>query len=205
MANVLPQALQQFFDRTSREVDALYKPDWLVNELEDTIWRVRSGHDLRMVGPDFKGGTALNWDLLMPGGRLVDNEYTCLLGEAKIVIVNAFDGASVTTGSLRSIGSFHRYLLWFIEFLAVRDSQELKKNGLRIATAEDIVEFLQRLEDSGVCGTGAFIDRWEAYLRIRLRPSVGEHEILDALRQDGAYDARGNLRAEYVEIGRAHV
>ncbi|HEP8957242.1 TPA: hypothetical protein VDU78_002091 [Pseudomonas aeruginosa] len=192
----LPVEIRDFFDRTTRRVTALYKPNWLLNELESSTWIVDSGVTVRDVEGTMKGGVRLNWDRLLPKGRFTSRVYAVPLEQAKMIVVCAHDGAFKVARSLRGIIHFHLYLLWLVEFLAVRYGEKFIKEGFSIFGVDDIVEFLGAAEVGGVSGTGAFIQRWEEYLS-RSIEGIESLSISSHLEKLGALDCSGNLNLRF--------
>lgn len=200
MKGALPAAVKSFFDQTSHEVGGLYKPDWLLSEVGDPVWIVDNGVDLRRVGGAWKGGIQLRWDYMLPNGALNELPYCVALEQAKMCLVTGFDGALVRkSGSLRTIVDFHRNLVWFIEFLAVREDVRLRSHGLRAATVDQLVEFLDASVTGGVTGTGCFIERWETFIGEQAALIGATHdERVSWLKSNGAYGSDGLIGSEYV-------
>ncbi|EPH9811379.1 hypothetical protein ACS37B_000653 [Pseudomonas aeruginosa] len=192
----LPVEIRNFFERTTRKVTALYKPTWLLNELESSTWIVDSGVSVRDVDGTMKGGVRLSWDRLLPNGRFTSRVYAVPLEQARMIVVCAHDGAFKVARSLRGISHFHLYLLWLVEFLAVRYGEKFINEGFSIFGADDIVEFLGAAEVGGVSGTGAFIQRWEEYLS-KSTEGVDPVSLSAHLEKLGALDSNGKLNLRF--------
>lgn len=192
----LPAEIRNFFERTTRKVTGLYKPTWLVNALESSTWIVDSGVVVRDVDGTVKGGERLNWDRLLPKGRFTSRVYAVPLEQARMIVVCAHDGAFKVAKSLRGIRHFHLYLLWLVEFLAVRYGERFIKEGFSIFGVDDIVEFLGAAEIGGVSGTGAFIQRWEEYLSESTN-GIEPASLSAHLEKLGALDGNGNLNLRF--------
>ncbi|OPD81033.1 hypothetical protein AO935_32295 [Pseudomonas aeruginosa] len=108
----LPVGVIDFFDRTTRKINHIYRPAWLLNELESSTWVVDSGVVVRNVDGTIKGGVRLNWNRLLPSGSFTSPVYAVPLEQAKMIVVCAYDGALKVARSLRGILHFHLYLLW---------------------------------------------------------------------------------------------
>ncbi|MCP1481971.1 hypothetical protein J2Y88_004282 [Pseudomonas chlororaphis] len=194
----LPAEVISFFERTTRKFSKLYKPAWLVCELEDPVWIVNSGVTVRDVEGTVKGGVRLRWDRLLPNGRFTNPVYAVPLEQARMIIVWAHDGAiKAGAKSLRTILHFHLYLMWLVEFLAVRYEERFHKDGFSIFGVDDIAEFLGAAEAGGVSGTGAFVQRWENYLS-KVTVGNGAELVSDRLEELGALDIHGKLNMRFV-------
>lgn len=196
----LPAAILSFFERSTRKISSLYRPIWLVSELHEAVWVVNAGPDVRDVAGTIKGGTRLSWKRMLPGGRFSSPVYSVPLEQAKMLIVWAHDGAVLSgTGSIRSIDHFHIYLLWLVEFLAIRYGERFQCEGFAVMGIDDIIEFLEASEESGSCGTGDYIRRWESYLLRHFDISLEPLETtLSNLAEIGAYGDDGKLDFKYI-------
>lgn len=193
----LPVEIINFFERTTRKVTNLYKPNWLLSELESSTWVVNSGVVVRDVNGAMKGGVRLNWNRLLPSGRFTSRVYAVPLAQAKMIVVCAHDGAFKIARSLRGISHFHLYLLWLVEFLAIRHGEIFIKEGFSAFSVDDIVEFLGAAELGGVSGTGAFVQRWEEYLS-KSKDGVEAKSLHEHLEKLGALDGNGNINLRFV-------
>jgi hypothetical protein len=194
----LPAEVVSFFNRTTRIFSELYKPAWLVCELEDPVWIVDSGVAVRDVEGTVKGGVRLRWDRLLPNGRFTSPVYAVPLEQARMIVVWAHDGAiKAGSKSLRGISHFHLYLMWLVEFLAVRYGEKFHKDGFSVFGVDDIADFLGAAEVGGASGTGAFVQRWENYLS---KVTVGNSakSVSDRLEELGALDIHGKLNMRFV-------
>ncbi|WP_349735810.1 hypothetical protein [Pseudomonas jessenii] len=196
----LPEGLVAFFDRTAREYTSVHKPDWLLSEVSENVWRVDNKNNLRLVNGNLKGGTVLRWDRDLPGGVWNDDQYATLLEQCKQIVIWAHDGVIGLSGnSLRTIAAFHNYLYWFVEFLVLRLGDEFRVKGFGLAGVDDLVDFLEAFELGGVCGTSHFIERWENYLcdEAGIEPSniLG---TIEYLRANNAYSAVGKVKSSFV-------
>lgn len=52
----LPIGVIDFFERTTRKINHIYRPAWLLNELESSTWIVDSGVVVRNVDGTLKDG-----------------------------------------------------------------------------------------------------------------------------------------------------
>ncbi|XQE67362.1 hypothetical protein ACOAPY_01840 [Pseudomonas sp. P3C3] len=192
----LPFGIIDFFKRTTRKIDNLYKPAWLLSELSSPIWIIDAGTVVRTVDGAIKGGVRLNWNRLLPGGSFTSPIYAVPLEQARMMVVYAHDGALTLSKSLRGIGHFHLYILWLAEFLAVRYGDSFIDEGFSIFGMDDIVEFLGAAEEGGVCGTGAFIQRWENFLTVSQEGS-GAESLTEHLENIGALDKSGAIKLRF--------
>lgn len=192
----LPIGVIDFFERTTRKINHIYRPAWLLNELESSTWIVDSGVVVRNVDGTLKGGVRLNWDRLLPSGSFTSPVYAVPLEQAKMIVVCAYDGALKVARSLRGILHFHLYLLWLAEFLAVRYGDKFSEEGFSIFGVDDVVEFLGAAEVGGVSGTAAFIQRWEDYLS-NSKDGIEPIPLSEHLGKLGALDGDGNLNLRF--------
>lgn len=198
--SILPEGLAAFFDRTSRQFNALHKPEWLSTDLTDSLWRIDNRDNLRVVSGKIKGGTVLTWNKDLPGGFWDDSQHAVILEQCKLVTIWAHDGVIGLSGnSLRTIGLFHNYLYWFVEFLVLRYGEDFRFHGFTLVGIDDLVDFLAAFEAGGVAGTSRFVERWESYLKSEL--ALDPIDVAGAiyyLRKHGAYGADGRLKSKFV-------
>lgn len=192
----LPAGIVDFFNRTTRKIDNLYKPAWLLSDLDSHSWIVDAGAAVRTVDGAIKGGVRLNWDRLLPEGSFISPIYAVPLEQARMMVVYAHDGAILLSKSLRGISHFHLYLLWLAEFLAVRYGESFINEGFSIFGVDDITEFLGAAEEGGVCGTGAFIQRWENFLASSQK-GVVSGSLEEHLGNIGALDKAGAVKLRF--------
>lgn len=198
-STALPTAIDEFFRKTEQGLSERHQPKWLLSQFDDAVWLIDGGINGRKVSGVLKGYTRLSWSRRLTGGKLTDPCYSIVLEQAKKIVVWAFDGAIPKfDGSLKTIYSFHLFLFRVIEFLDYRYKQDFRALGFELLTAEDVVEMLELTVESGFCGTGFFIERWELFLEERVGVNADHLEIMLFLKESNAIDSRGNVSAVFI-------
>lgn len=201
MAAQLPKHISEFFERTTRIIDERHLPSWLISEFHDERWRINIGiGDVREVNGKVKGGVELNWGFKFPGHKFTEKEYAIPLAQAKMILIAGvdccFSGANLTK---LSIDSWHRFLMWFSEYLAVKYGLLFQCQGFQVAVLDDVGEYLTRIESSGVAGTGLYIERWQKFLFNNCENSDPKSEAVQTfLLKEDAYDRYGELKSDFV-------
>ncbi len=197
----LPDALLEFFKATEREVHELYRPEWLLSNLDDRVWYVRGSAEIRQVSGEIKGAVVLRWDKTLWNGFLIDPLFTKVLYQAKLITILAFDGVHQKLGNtLKTISAFHAFIFRVIEYLDYKYGGSFHSDGFKVLTCEDVAEMLELSVESGVSGTGFWIER----LNVKVVERVGEntnHKIMVSFLESlGAYDQYGKI--SIIQIGR---
>ena len=140
----LPDALLDFFKATEREVHELYRPEWLLSNLDDRVWYVRGSTEIRQVSGEIKGAVVLRWDKKLWNGLLIDPLFTKVLYQAKLITILAFDGVHQKLGNtLKTISAFHAFIFRVIEYLDYKYGGSFHSDGFKILTCEDVAEMLE--------------------------------------------------------------
>lgn len=198
-STALPKAIDDFFKKTERGLSERHQPKWLLSEFDATVWVIEGGRNSRKVSGVLKGFTRLSWSRCLTEGRLSDPCYSLVLEQAKMIMVWAFDGAIPKfDGSLKTIYAFHLFLFRVIEFLDYRYNSSFRNLGFELLTIEDVVEMLELTVESGFCGTGFFIERWEFFLAERVGTNADHQTKMSFLKESNAFDARGNVSAVFI-------
>ncbi|MGO4504904.1 hypothetical protein [Dyella sp. 2YAF14] len=189
----LPKNILTFFNDTTRDISTAWKPDWLRSELEEAVWVVALDDDLREVTGQVKGGVRLRWDIRLPDGLLIERQFTLAHQHAKhlLIVEHAWKNR-------RSIETTHRVLILLIEYLAVRRPADLQQLGLAAVTVDDVEEFAAAFEESGFCGTAAYIERWSTFLEKRCGTSSPGPTVTAYLLAANAFRASGRIDTRYV-------
>lgn len=190
----LPSALREFFEATEREVSELYRPAWLISNLDDVVWLVDGASDLRKVSGKLVGGISLRWNKLLWNGLLIDPLFEKVLYQARLIMVLAFDGVFNKLGNtLKTISGFHAFIFRVIEYLDYKYGRTFHADGFKVLTSEDVADMLDLSVEYGVSGTGFWIER----LSHKVRESAGGNSDVPAtiefLKSIGAYDRSGNV------------
>ncbi|MBC3454352.1 hypothetical protein HU745_25170 [Pseudomonas mosselii] len=197
----LPSALLAFFEATERKIDELYKPEWLISSLEDPVWLVNGSVDLREVSGKIKGAVTLRWDKMLWNGSLVDPLFSKVLYQAKLIIVLAFDGTFQKLGNtLKTISAFHAFIFRVIEYLDYRYGNAFHAEGFKVLTVDDIEEILELSMESGVSGSGFWVERIKYRVSGELGKNVEHQAVVDFFDASGVYDRNGKISV--IQIGR---
>ena len=81
----LPSALHNFFKGTERCISELYRPAWLLSDLDDTRWVIGGANDIRTVSGVLKGGTRVSWNKKLSAGSFTDPQYAVVLEQSKLI------------------------------------------------------------------------------------------------------------------------
>lgn len=196
----LPAELEDFFRRTQEVQTERREPAWLKSSFEDELWLINGGANSRLVDGELKGTINIKWSKCLSSGKLTDACYKTVAHHAKIILILAFDGAIPRfSGSLKTISGFYGFLFRLIEYLDFVYGESFKDVGFEILDAEAVTEFLELSMESGVCGTGFFIERWEKYLTLAGSSPTDLETAKNYLRKVGAFDSRGNVSLLFVE------
>lgn len=195
----LPAPLHNFFKSTERCVEELYQPAWLLSALDDEKWIVGSTADVRSVAGVIKGGIRISWRKKLPSGTLTDPKYALVLEQSKLILVWAFDGAlPKLIGSLRTFASFHAFLFRLTEYLDYKYQTAFREKAFGVLTVEDILDFLERTIESGVCGTGFFIERWLESIAKNISADASRAEVVSYLLRCNAFEKPGKISLVFV-------
>lgn len=195
----MPIAIDTFFKRSGRKLFKLHRPSWLLSELADKIWNIDSGINAREVKGVLKGYKRIHWSKRLSAGSFTDPCYALALEQSKLIIVWAFDGAIPRfDGSLKTITGFYSFLFRVIEFLDFRYPDAFRNSGFGILDAEDVVDMLELAMESGICGTGFFIERWNRYLCEKVGRDASYQQIMVFLSSSNAFDLKGNVSSTFV-------
>lgn len=198
---VLPNALHEFFKATERDLDDLYKPVWLLSELDEPVWMISGSADMREVLGETKGATLLRWDKALWNGTLTDSVFEKVLYQARLITVLAFDNNFHKLGdTLKTIVGFHAFVFRVIEFLDFKYGRLFHVQGFKVLTSEDIGEMLELSLESGVCGTGFWIDRLQMVIRRNLGENTSHGDIVKYFKSIDAYNRDGTIST--IKIGR---
>lgn len=190
----LPEVLLDFFKATERKVHELYRPDWLISDLDDKVWLVNNSFEVRSVSGEIKGAVALRWDKMLWNGLLVDPLFNKVLYQAKLIIVLAFDGAYQMLGNtLKTISAFHSFMFRVIEFLDYKYGSYFHSDGFKVLTCEDVVEMLDLSIESGVSGTGFWVERLNLKVSEKFGRSIDRETMVKFLDLFDAYDQTGKI------------
>ncbi|TXH78568.1 hypothetical protein [Thauera aminoaromatica] len=172
---ILPTGLDNYFATTTREFSDLYQPHWLLDPPESGKWRLAFGSKLRTVSGEFKGTVNLYWNIKLKDGNLNDPKYETLLRHAKLLFLANFDGI----GGRRTVSTanhFHTYLLYLIEFWSNSSPEDAQRTGLLEFDCDAAELFISSLHSRGVEGISRLCDRWDAWIKSRLR-DVSKEEL----------------------------
>lgn len=198
-STALPTAIDEFFRKTEHVLSERHQPKWLLSEFDAVTWVIDGGRNGRKVSGVLKGYTRLSWSRRLTEGKLTDPCYSFVLEQAKMIMVWAFDGAIPKfDGGLKTIYAFHLFLFRVIEFLDYRYKQDFRALGFELLTAEDVIEMLELTVESGFCGTGFFIERWEFFLAERVGANADHMRKMSFLKESNAFDSRGNVSAVFI-------
>lgn len=164
MIGTLPDALSNFLDASSRSFGGLYRPSWLLSEVADSSWQIRFGESIREVDGVVKGASRIRWALTLPDGRLTDPSHRLLLEHAKLLLIAAFDGATNTSKTLAAVATFHRHLVWLVEYWVTHGPGFHLERGLLGLDVDAIEAFLSIYSVSGVAGTSRVCERWDEWI-----------------------------------------
>ena len=197
----LPDALLDFFKATEREVHELYRPEWLLSNLDDRVWYVRGSTEIRQVSGEIKGAVVLRWDKKLWNGLLIDPLFTKVLYQAKLITILAFDGVHQKLGNtLKTISAFHAFIFRVIEYLDYKYGGSFHSDGFKILTCEDVAEMLELSVESGVSGTGFWVERLNVKVVERVGENTNHEVIVNFLESLGAYNQDGKI--SIIQIGR---
>lgn len=200
MANSsLPINIINFFKRTQSVASSEHVPIWLLSGYDDDTWKVNLGFMVRGGSSPKKEIIKLHWGKNLPAGLLTDPAYKRVLLQARRIVVIAFDGTlPAQRGSLRSIDHFHWFLFRFIEFLDVRYGSNFRTHGFDLVCTEDVVDMLDLTRESGTCGSGSFIERWEFFLDGQSSNGRSDQDARTFLSSIGAMNAEGAVDLRFV-------
>ncbi len=160
----LPATLEDFLDASSRSFDRLYRPSWLLSEVAEPSWQIRFGESIRQVDGLVKGAARIRWSLKLPDGRLTDPSHGLLLEHAKLLFIAAFDGATNSSKTLAAATSYHRHLLWLVEYWVTHGPGLHLQRGLLGLGVDAIEAFLSIYGMSGVAGISRACERWDEWI-----------------------------------------
>ncbi|WP_324743287.1 site-specific integrase [Pseudomonas veronii] len=195
----LPLELERFFRKTQAVKSEHHQPEWLMSEFEDHVWLIDHGVNTRIVNGVAKGGVRLTWSKKLSGGKLTDTCYKTVIRQAKMILVLAFDGAVPKFyGSLKTISGFHGFLFRLIEYLDIVYGDTFKNLGFEVLDAESVNDFMQLTIESGICGSGFFIERWESYLSGAGSSATDVESTKSYLRSMGAFNPDGSVSLLFI-------
>lgn len=164
MTGALPNTLEHFLDASSRSFDRLYRPSWLLSDVAEPSWQIRFGESIREVDGVVKGAARIRWSLKLPDGRLTDHSHSLLLEHAKLLLIAAFDGATNSSKTLAALTTYHRHLLWLVEYWVTHGPGLHRQRGLLGLDVDAIEAFLSIYGISGVAGISRACERWDEWI-----------------------------------------
>nr|CBA30152.1 hypothetical protein Csp_C22120 [Curvibacter putative symbiont of Hydra magnipapillata] len=193
MTGALPDTLEQFFDTSSRSFDRLYRPAWLLNDLADPVWHIKFGENIRKVEGVVKGAARIRWALRLPDGRLTDRSHNRLLEHAKLLLVAAFDGATSSSKTLAIVATYHRHLMWLVEYWVTHGPGLHQQQGLLGLDVDTVETFVAIYAMNGVAGISRACKRWDEWVVERLQD--------EALQIDAAIEVMSSEERARLRIG----
>lgn len=160
----LPTPLQEYFDASNRRFTEVYKPTWLMNEFDAPVWNIAFGHNVREVVGKIVGAARISWQLQLPNGRLSDPIYERLLNHSKLLFVATYDSSAAPSRSIAGAVSYHRFLMWLVEYWVIYGPGEHFDQGLEGLDVDAVVDFLSLYAACGTAGVGRFCERWDEWV-----------------------------------------
>lgn len=195
MTGALPEALEGFFDASSRSFDRLYKPSWLLNDVGEPSWQIKFGESIREVDGVVKGAARIRWALTLPDGRLTDPSHSRLLEHAKLLFIAAFDGATNTSKTLGSVQIFHRHLVWLLEYWVTHGPGLHLRRGLLGLDVDAVESFIAIYNRSGVAGISRARERWDEWIFSVVQQ---DEQLLLAAIERMSQEEREHLRINWI-------